>query len=219
MTYFDPKYFTKKNRTIRLVTRKLENKFIAWQLDKKYYDGDRKNGYGGFSYDGRWLALLPKFIKRYNLSNSSKILDLGCKKGFIMKDLQILLPNAKIYGIEDHIYPIKNAEKEIKKKIIFSNYYEIPFKKNYFDLVIGFSSIYKYNFLDIVRTIKEINRVSKNSFITIAGYSNKREKELFEKWTLLGTTILHKKEWLKLFKLTHYKGDFYFTTSKSLNLC
>ena len=28
MSYFDPKYFTKKNRTIRLVTRKLENKFF-----------------------------------------------------------------------------------------------------------------------------------------------------------------------------------------------
>ena len=28
-----------------------------------------------------------------------------------MKDLNILLPKAKVYGIEDHKYPIKNAEK------------------------------------------------------------------------------------------------------------
>ncbi|OUX38025.1 MAG: hypothetical protein CBE33_01895 [Candidatus Pelagibacter sp. TMED273] len=218
MTYFDPKYFKKKSKVNRVVTRKLKNKFIAWELGKEYYDGDRNNGYGGFSYDGRWLGLLPKFIKKYNLNNNSKILDLGCKKGFIMKDLKILLPNAKVCGIEDHIYPIKNAEKEIKKNIIFSSYYDIPFKKNYFDLVIGFSSIYKYNFADVVKTIKEINRVSKKSFITIASYSSKREKEIFDKWTLLGTTILEKKEWLQLFKMTKYKGDYYFTTSKSLNL-
>lgn len=218
MPYFDPKYFKKKSKVNRVVTRKLKNKFIAWKLDKEYYDGDRNNGYGGFSYDGRWLDLLPKFIKRYNLNDKSKILDLGCKKGFIMKDLKTLLPKAKVYGIEDHIYPIKNAEKEIKKKIIFSNYYNIPFKKNYFDLVIAFSSIYKYNFIDVVKTINEINRVSKQSFITIASYSNKKEKEIFYKWTLLGTTVLHKKEWMEIFKLTKYKGDFYFTTPKSLNL-
>ena len=165
MAYFDPKYFKKKAKVNRVVTRKLKNKYIAWELGKEYYDGDRNNGYGGFSYDGRWLKLLPRFIKRYKLKNNSKILDLGCKKGFIMKDLKILLPKSKVYGIEDHTYPIKNAELEIKKNIIFSKYYEIPFKKNYFDLVIGFSSIYKYNFIDVVKTIREINRVSKrNSF-------------------------------------------------------
>ena len=218
MSFFDPKYFKKKNKVNRVVKRKLKNKLIAWELEKEYYDGDRNNGYGGFSYDGRWLKLLPDFIKKYKLNNNSKILDLGCKKGFIMKDLKILLPGAKVYGIEDHKYPIKNAEKEIKKNIIFSNYYEIPFKKNYFDLVIGFSSIYKYNFQDVVKTIREINRVSRKSFFTVASYSNRKEKEIFDRWTLLGTTILSKKEWLELFRLLKYKGDYYFTTAKSLNL-
>ena len=218
MPFFDPKYFKKKNKVNRVVTRKLKNKLIAWELDKEYYDGDRNNGYGGFSYDGRWLKLLPAFIKRYKLNNNSKILDLGCKKGFIMKDLKTLLPGAKIYGIEDHKYPIRNAEKEIKKNIIFTNYYNIPFKNNYFDLVIGFSSIYKYNFQDVVKTIREINRVSRKSFFTVASYSNKKEREIFDKWTLLGTTILSKKEWLELFKFLKYRGDYYFTTAKSLNL-
>ena len=218
MPYFDPGYFKKKTVVNRTVKRSIKNKLLAWNLDRDYYDGNRNNGYGGFNYDGRWLKLLPKIIKRYKLTNKSKILDLGCKKGFIMKDLKILLPQSKIVGIEDHIYPIKKAEKEIKKNIIFNNYYQIPFKKNFFDLVIGFSSIYKYNFIDVVKTIKEINRVSKNSFFTVASYSNKREKELFDKWTLLGTTILEKKEWIQLFKILNYKGDYYFTTAKSLNL-
>ena len=171
----------KRKRNLRkrnLRKRNLKNKFIAWQLDKEYYDGHRNNGYGGFNYDGRWLKLLPKIIKRYKLNNKSKILDLGCKKGFIMKDFKILLPNAIIYGIEDHKYPIKTAEKEIKKNIILSSYYNIPFKDKYFDFVIGFSSIYKYNFADLIRTINEINRVSKKSLLTIASYTNRFEKEL-----------------------------------------
>ena len=218
MTYFDPKYFKKKTSVNRVVKRSLKNKLIAWGEDQEYYDGDRNNGYGGFNYDGRWLKLLPRIIKKFKLNNNSKILDLGCKKGFIMKDFKILLPKAKVYGIEDHKYPIENAEIEIKKNITFSKYYNIPFKDGYFDFVIGFSSIYKYNFADVVKTLKEINRVAKKSLITVGSYSNNKEKEVFDKWTLLGTTVLHKKEWQELFKLVKFKGNYYFTTSKSLNI-
>ena len=218
MPYFDPNYFRRKTKVNRKVKRSIKNKLIAWKQDKDYYDGDRNNGYGGFSYDGRWLKLLPKIIKRYKLTNNSKILDLGCKKGFIMKDLRILLPKSEIWGIEDHVYPIRNAEKEIKSNIILSEYYKIPFKENYFDFVIGFSSIYKYNFQDVIKTITEVNRVSRKSFFTVAAYSNQKEKALFDDWTLLGTTVLHKKEWIKLFKMIGYKNDYYFTTAKSLNL-
>ena len=219
MSEFDFGYFQKNLiRKNLFKKRTLLNKIKAWDLGKEYYDGNRSNGYGGFKYDGRWLKILPRIIKKYRLSNNSKILDLGCKKGFIMKDLKILLPKSKVWGIEDHVYPIKNAEKEIKSKIKFKKYYEIPFKNKYFDLVIGFSSIYKYNFGDVIKIIKEIQRVSKKSFFTIASYENEKEKKLFEDWTLLGSTILCKKDWKKLFKILNYKGDYYFTTAKSLNL-
>jgi hypothetical protein len=218
MTYFDIGYFKKNKKINRRIKRSIKNKLAAWSLGYEYYDGDRKNGYGGFKYDGRWIKLLPKIIKKYNLSYKSKILDLGCKKGFIMKDFTCLLPKCEIWGVEDHQYPIKNAEKNIKSKIVFSNYYKVPFKDKYFDFTIAFSSIYKYNFGDLIKTVIEINRVSKKSLITVAAYSNDNEKKLFENWTLLGTTILHKKDWIKLFKLLKYKGDYYFTTAKSLGL-
>lgn len=220
MPYFDPEYFKKKPiKSRKVVKRTIKNKFYAWQLSKEYYDGHRNNGYGGFNYDGRWLKLLPKFIKKYNLKKNAKILDLGCKKGFIMKDFKILLPKAEVWGIEDHDYPIFHAEKEIKSNIIKSPYYNIPFKNNHFDLVIGFSSIYRYNFFDMINTIKEIKRVSKNSFVTLGAYSNIKNRNIFYNWSLLGTTILHEKEWVQLFKLLNYKGDYYFTTAEKLNLC
>ena len=203
----------------RKVKRSIENKVIAWRLDKHYYDGDRNNGYGGYKYDGRWKKLLPKIIKRYKLSNKSRILDLGCKKGFIMQDFKELLPKAEIWGLEDHKYPISKASSKIKSRIIHSPYYEIPFKKNYFDFVIGFSAIYKYDLCNVIKTLKEIDRVSKKSFITVASYNDIKEKRLFEDWTLLGTTCLHKKEWIRLFKILKFKGDHYFTTPQSLNLC
>ena len=30
---------------------------IAKRFDKDYWDGDRKVGYGGFHYDGRWKTV------------------------------------------------------------------------------------------------------------------------------------------------------------------
>tara|TARA_B100001057_G_scaffold494014_1_gene589694 strand:- start:14168 stop:14827 length:660 start_codon:yes stop_codon:yes gene_type:complete len=218
MSFFDPKYFKKTSKVNRRIKRDILDKVKAWKLGKDYYDGNRKNGYGGFSYDGRWKKLLPRIIKRYKLSNKSKILDLGCKKGFIMKDFKEILPNCEIWGIEDHKYPIMKAEKEIKSKIIFKKYYDIPFKDKYFDFLIGFSSIYKYNLEDVIKIILEINRVSKKSFFSVASYSSKKEKEIFENWTLIGSTILSKKDWKKLFKILKYKGDYYFTTSKSMKI-
>ena len=206
-----------KSRSV--IKRSIKNKFHAWKLSNQYYDGHRNNGYGGFKYDGRWLKILPKIIKKYKIKENAKILDLGCKKGFIMKDFKILLPNCEVWGIEDHKYPIINAEKEIKSKIIKSKYYDIPFEDNYFDFTIGFSSIYRYNFYDLVETIKEIKRVSKKSFITLGAYSNEKNRVIFNKWSLLGTTILHEKEWIELFKLLKFSGDYYFTTANKLNLC
>ena len=220
MAYFDPGYFKKKPIKSRsVVKRSIKNKFHAWKLSSQYYDGHRNNGYGGFKYDGRWLKILPKIIKKYKIKENAKILDLGCKKGFIMKDFKILLPNCEVWGIEDHKYPIINAEKEIKSKIIKSKYYDIPFEDNYFDFTIGFSSCYRYNFYDLVETIKEIKRVSKKSFITLGAYSNEKNRIIFNKWSLLGTTILHEKEWIELFKLLKFSGDYYFTTANKLNLC
>ena len=64
--HLDIGYFKKpvKVRAKVAQERTVINKMYAWELGKDYYDGDRNNGYGGFTYDARWLKLLPKFIKR-----------------------------------------------------------------------------------------------------------------------------------------------------------
>ena len=113
--HVDIGYFKKpvKVRAKVAKVRTVLNKINAWELGDKYYDGNRLDGYGGFKYDGRWLKLLPQVIKRYKLTNKSKVLDLGCK-GFLLKDLNILLPGIKSYGIENHSYALK---KELNVKV------------------------------------------------------------------------------------------------------
>ena len=217
--HFDIGYFKKpvKVRAKVAKERTVINKMYAWELGKEYYDGNRLNGYGGFKYDGRWLKLLPKIIKRYKLSNKSKVLDLGCKKGFLLKDLNILLPGIKSYGIENHPYAIKNAV-NCKSKLILSDYTKLPFKKKSLDFVIAFNSLYMQNLGDVIKSLKEIERVSKKSYIVLASGENDEERNKFYKWTLIGTSILLKKEWKTSFKKIKFKGDYYFSSSKSLGV-
>ena len=217
--HFDIGYFKKpvKVRAKVAKERTVINKMYAWQLGKEYYDGSRLNGYGGFKYDGRWLKLLPKIIKKYKLTNKSKVLDLGCKKGFLLKDLNKLLPGIKTYGIENHSYALKKSV-NCKSKLIKSEYYNIPFKKNYFDFVIAFNSLYMQNLGDVIKSLEEIQRVSKKSYIVLASGENDEERNKFYKWTLIGTSILLKKEWKTLFKKIGFKGDYYFSSAKSLGV-
>ena len=197
--------------------RTIINKMYAWELGKEYYDGSRLNGYGGFKYDGRWLKLLPQIIKRYKLTNKSKVLDLGCKKGFLLKDLNILLPGIKSYGVENHPYALKKAVK-CASKLIKSEYYSIPFKDKYFDFVIAFNSLYMQNLGDVIKSLKEIERVSKKSYVILASGENDEERNKFYRWTLIGTSILLKKEWKVLFKKIKFNGDYYFSSAKSLGV-
>jgi len=217
--HLDIGYFKKKIKVRSKVAKKRSviNKINAWQLEKKYYDGNRLDGYGGFKYDGRWLKLLPKLIKKYKLTNKSKVLDLGCKKGFLLKDLNILLPGIKSFGVENHPYPLKKLVK-CNSRIIQCQYYNLPFKNKYFDFCIAFNSLYMQNLGDVIKSLREIERVSKKSYVILASGENDNERNKFYKWTLIGTTILLKKEWKKLFKKIKFKGDYYFSSSKSLGV-
>ncbi|MAR77937.1 MAG: hypothetical protein CMD43_03220 [Gammaproteobacteria bacterium] len=217
--HFDIGYFKKpiKVRAKVATERTVINKMYAWELGKEYYDGSRLNGYGGFKYDGRWLKLLPKIIKKYKLNKKSKVLDLGCKKGFLLKDLNILLPGIKSYGIENHSYALKHAVK-CKSKLILTDYTKLPFKDKSLDFVIAFNSLYMQNLGDVIKSLKEIERVSKKSYIVLASGENDEERNKFYKWTLIGTSILLKREWKQLFKKIKFSGDYYFSSAKSLGV-
>ena len=40
---------------------------IAKEFGKEFFDGDRKCGYGGYKYDGRWKAVAQKIKDYYTL--------------------------------------------------------------------------------------------------------------------------------------------------------
>ena len=39
-------------------------------------------------------------LLNYNLDNNSKVLDVGCGKGFLLHELKLILPDIKVVGFD-----------------------------------------------------------------------------------------------------------------------
>ena len=98
-----------KPRFVGNSTRSIKNRILALDRTKEFFDGDRSNGYGGYKYDGRWISVAKDIIKHFHLSKGQKVLDIGCAKGFLVKDLVDLGIDA--VGIDISKYAIKNLYK------------------------------------------------------------------------------------------------------------
>ena len=200
--------------------RTIESKIIASYRDKEYYDGDRKNGYGGFYYDGRWKEIATFMFEEYKLKDNDSILQIGCEKGFLLSDFKTLFPSLNLCGTEISEYAINHSMENIKANIIkVTNLSDLPFPTKSFDFVIAIGVVYCLTLADAIKSIKEIQRVSKGkSFITLGAYENEESLKLFKMWSVLGSTILHINEWEKVLAHCGYTGDYTFITAKTLNL-
>ena len=208
-----------KPRYVSQNLRKIKNRIIATYRDKEFFDGDRNDGYGGMVYDGRWKSIAKKILEEYKIGDNSKILQINCEKGFLLHDLYELNPKIKIYGLESSKYAIDNALPSIKSFINYSDKINLEFKDNFFDFVIAIGVVYSLNLTDSIKCLKEIQRVSKGkSFITLGAYESEYDRKLFSYWTLLGSTILKKDEWIEVLEHSGFTGDFNFNTASSLNL-
>ena len=203
--------FKKINRNLQERETKNEKIInISKEFSEKYFDGERKYGYGGYINDGRWKKVAQKIINHYSLNENSKILDVGCAKGFLVNEFNILGMDA--YGIDISKYALSKAEGSFKNKLSIGNAKNINFPDNYFDLVISFNTIHNLPYTDCLLSIKEIIRTSKKyKFIQVDAYDNEKEKEEFMKWVLTAETHGTPNFWLDLFKKTNYDGDWYWT--------
>ena len=204
-----------KRDYLKRVNDKKYPKFKAAQIAKKwgydYWDGDRRINYGGYKYmPGRWTTLAQKMIKRYKLKDNSKILDIGCGKGFLLYELKKINPTFKIFGVDISRYAIKNSKPEIKKNIKYSNSTKLPFKKKNFDFAFSINTFHNLYNYELDKSLKEITRVSKEQYICVESYKNEIEKTNLLYWQVTCESFYTPKEWEWFFKKTNYKGDYSF---------
>tara|TARA_B100001741_G_C16519014_1_gene583778 strand:+ start:183 stop:842 length:660 start_codon:yes stop_codon:yes gene_type:complete len=202
---------TKRNTSERQIEKTKEVVSIAKKFGFDYFDGDRKYGYGGYKYNPKyWSQVSIDLINHYNLNNNSKVLDVGCAKGFLLYELKKHLPDLTIEGIDISDYAVQNAKKEIKKYLKVGNAADLPYADKSYDLVVSIVTLHNLKKDKLKKALAEITRVSrKDSFITLDAYSNNEEKRNMEDWNLTAETMMSKEEWKTFFIESNFHGDYY----------
>ncbi len=202
---------TKRDSKARGASKTEADRALAREFGRAFFDGDRSHGYGGFSYNSRfWEPVVPDFQSHFDLKSGSTLLDVGCAKGFMLFDMQRLIPGLQVYGVDISSYAIENAKAEVREFCQVANVIDLPFDDNSVDVVVSITTIHNLEGDDLVKALREIERVSrKGSFITVDAYRNDEEKEAMFAWNLTAKTILHVDEWKQLFLDVGYTGDYY----------
>jgi ubiquinone/menaquinone biosynthesis C-methylase UbiE len=201
----------KRDLNAREQTKSEKVREIARKFEKDFFDGDREYGYGGFNYNEKyWTNVVKDFKEYWKLDSNSKVLDVGCAKGFMVYDLMRLIPGIQVKGLDISNYAIKNCKEEVKEHLMVGDAKNLPFEDNEFDVVISINSIHNLDIENCGKSLREIERVSKkNSFITVDAYRDVNEKKRMEAWNLTAKTIMSVEDWKSFFKKNNYSGDYF----------
>lgn len=190
---------------------KAEAAAIAKRFDHEYWDGDRRHGYGGYRYDGRYRPVAEAFVRHYGLQNHHRILDVGCGKGFLLYELTQLLPGVEIAGLDISAYALENAKEETRPFLVEGSAVHLPWPDRHFDLVISLGTIHNLYVYDLKKALQEVERVGRErKFVSVDSYRNERERINLMYWQLTCEVYFTPSEWEWFFDLCGYTGDYGF---------
>jgi len=202
---------TSRDYIARMMDDKIHCMAVAREYGELFWDGDRRYGYGGYHYDGRWANVAKKLIEYYQITNSSRILDVGCGKGYLLYEFFRLLPEASIKGFDTSQYALTHAKYEITEYLFHHDAgTRYPSPNKTFDLAVSLTTLHNLALPNLMVALTEIQRISSKSFIVVESFRN--EKELFnlQCWALTCNSFYTPTEWEYLFVKAGYTGDYEF---------
>jgi ubiquinone/menaquinone biosynthesis C-methylase UbiE len=204
-------------RTKRNIRKRAEDKgphvmAIAKKFDKDYWDGERKYGYGGYRYDGRWRSVARDIITHFSLRAGMRVLDVGCGKGFLVKDLMLGCPGLEAFGLDVSRYALMHCEKEAIGRLHLGSAESLPFPDRSFDCVLSINTIHNLHRPRAVMAMREIQRLSGGrAFVQVDSYRTPEQREIALSWILTAEFHDYPEGWLKLYAEAGYTGDYYWT--------
>jgi len=203
----------KRNVTKRADAKTPEHIRISREYGREYFDGDRAYGYGGYRYDGRWKPIAEDMIAHFGLKPGMRVLDIGCAKGFLVKDFMLMAPGLDAFGLDVSHYAAMTCEPETVGRIHIGNALSLPFPDHSFDAVVSINAIHNLDRAGVIQALQEIERVTRDSkaYVQVDSYKSEEEKELFLDWVLTAHTHGYPEEWKAIFAEAGYHGDYYWT--------
>jgi SAM-dependent methyltransferase len=201
----------KRNVKARLGNKE-ENRRIALQFGKEYFDGTREQGYGGYRYDGRWLPIAEDIIRHFSLKAGDRVLDVGCGKGFLVKDLMKTCPGLEAFGLDISEYAVTHCEPEVVGRLHVGNAMRLPFPDRSFHAVISINTIHNLDRIGSIQALKEIERIAPGrAFVQVDAYRSPEERQVFEDWMLTARTYGMPADWRAILNEAGYTGDYFWT--------
>lgn len=187
---------------------------VAIQFGAEYWDGERQYGYGGYRYDGRWRPVAEAMAEYYRLEPGSRILDIGCGKGFLLYEFTQVVPGVEVAGIDISEYGIEHAKEEVRPFLQVGNATTLPYPDDSFDFVYSITTFHNLRNFELWSALKEMERVGRDErkHIVIESYTNEREKANLLYWQLTCRTFWSPEEWEWFFDLAGYHGDYSYIT-------
>lgn len=202
----------KRNIEKRNSAQSDENIRIAREYGRDYFDGTRDTGYGGYRYDGRWLPIAEDMVAHWGLKPGDRVLDVGCAKGFLVKDLMKACPGLEVFGLDISEYALMHCEPEVVGRLHLGNCVKMPFPDNSFAAVIAINVVHNLDHDACVTAVREIERLAPgHGYIQVDSYRTPAERELFLSWVLTAKTHHDPAGWYQLFTKAGYTGDYYWT--------
>jgi protein-L-isoaspartate(D-aspartate) O-methyltransferase len=187
---------------------KAEAMRIARRYDREYWDGDRKFGYGGYRYDGRWRKVARAMADHYGLKAGDRILDVGCGKAFLLHDFTLEVPGVEVAGVDLSAYGVANAKEEVRPFLQVADAKKLPFPDKSFDLVYSINTLHNLHCFDMVEAVREIERVGRrHKYVVVESFRNEEEQVNLMYWVLTGRCFFSPAEWEWFYRLAGYGGD------------
>ena len=188
------------------------NRWAALEFGQAYFDGSREQGYGGYVYDGRWVKVAESIVQHYGIERGQRVLDVGCAKGFLVKDLSDAVPGVIVYGLDISSYGLTHAHNDARRRLVRGSAERLPFADGSFDLVVSINTIHNLDRAGCIAALQEMERLAPGrGFVQVDAYRTEAERVVFEDWMLTAKTYLTPDAWLDLFREAGYRGDHYWT--------
>lgn len=191
---------------------KEENRALAMKFGREYFDGTREQGYGGYRYDGRWVPIAEDIVRHFNLKPGDRLLDVGCGKGFLVKDLMETCPGLEVFGLDISEYAVMNCEPEVIGRVHVGNATRLPFPDDCFQAVLSINTIHNLDRAGCLQALSEMERVAPGrGYVQVDAYRNAAEEKVFLEWVLTAKTYGTPEFWVELLKQAGYNSDYFWT--------
>lgn len=203
---------TARDYVARMMDEKVHCMLKAKEYESDYWDGDRRYGYGGYRYiEGRWAPVAKGLIDLHGLEGKARILDVGCGKGYLLREFQRLLPEAELVGFDISKHGLADAHPDVKDKLFaYRAQDRYPFGDKSFDLVVSLGTLHNLKIFELATALAEVERVGKHGYIMVESYRSELEQFNMQCWALTCESFFDTASWIWIYQHFGYTGDYEF---------